>query len=67
MDVIGKKKMIVRIVLTADLQMCDDILDERGQLNQNGINAIKKNLMDVINDHFEGVSFSDATIMYKEE
>jgi hypothetical protein len=67
MDVIGKKKMIVRIVLTADLQMCDDILGEHGQLNQNGINAIKKNLMDVINDHFEGVSFADAAVMYKEE
>jgi hypothetical protein len=67
MNVTGKKLMIVRILLTAEVQQDEDLLNDRGELNQQAINTIKKNVMDVLDDKFTGISFNDASVMYKEE
>jgi hypothetical protein len=67
MNVTGKKSMIVRILLTAEVQQDEDLLNDRGELNQQAINTIKKNVMDALDNKFTGISFNDASVMYKEE
>jgi hypothetical protein len=67
MNVTGKKSMIVRILLTAEVQQDEDLLNDRGELNKQAINTIKKNVMEVMEFSFTGVSFNDASVMYKEE
>ena len=67
MNVVGDKTMVIRILLTAEVQLDKELLDGKGRLNQQAINTIKKNVMDVMDSNFTGVSFNDASVMWKEE
>jgi hypothetical protein len=67
MNVVGDKTMVIRILLTAEVQLDKELLDGKGQLNQQAINTIKKNVMEVMEANFTGVSFNDASVMWKEE
>lgn len=67
MNVVGDKTMVIRILLTAEVQLDKELLDGKGRLNQQAINTIKKNVMEVMDSNFTGVSFNDASVMWKEE
>jgi hypothetical protein len=67
MNVVGDKTMVIRILLTAEVQLDKELLDGKGRLNQQAINTIKKNVMEVMEANFTGVSFNDASVMWKEE
>lgn len=67
MNVLGDKTMVIRILLTAEVQLDKEHLNGKGQLNPEAINTIKKNVMEVMDSNFTGVSFNDASVMWKEE
>lgn len=66
MDIAGNKKILVQITINADILDDGDVLTEQGHLNQKTLIAIKKNFMDVIDSHFDGVMFDTVKVINRE-
>lgn len=67
MDILGAKKIQVQITINAEILDDGDVLTEQGHLNQRAVIAIKTNLMNVVNSHFDGVTFDSLRVIKKEE